>query len=195
MEVLPPPGGNIQAPPYFTPTPSIHSLPRTKYIWNIHTASFLRSNPKSTTTTTTKSQKKSCLLLSSEAFNSHFGLLLCVTHQIVTLQISVISAFSVFSDFSLLYLPIINLWLISSKWNWLTDGNWQKWKRVFLTCPCHEIYRDEAVGLKVAKILEKLRYLWKCEIWGNIVKIWYFVNNYLIKAWIKKKSFAHVWHI
>ena len=29
----------------------------------------------------------------------------------------------------------------------LTGGNWQKWKRVFLTCPCHEIYRDEAVGL------------------------------------------------
>ena len=27
----------------------------------------------------------------------------------------------------------------------LTGGNWQKWKRVFLTCPCHEIYRDEAV--------------------------------------------------
>ena len=35
---------------------------------------------------------------------------------------------------------------------------------------------------KVVKILEKLRYLWKCEIWGNIVKIWYFVNNCLIKA-------------
>ena len=46
--------------------------------------------------------------------------------------------------------------LISSS---LTGGNWQKWKRLFLTCPCHEIYRDEAVGLKVAKILEKLRYL------------------------------------
>ena len=39
---------------------------------------------------------------------------------------------------------------------------------------------------KVAKILDKLRYLWKCEIWGNIVKIWYFVNNCLIKAWILK---------
>ena len=33
----------------------------------------------------------------------------------------------------------------------LTGGNWQKWKRVFLTCPCHEIYRDEAVGLKSCK--------------------------------------------
>ena len=68
----------------------------------------------------------------------------------------------------------------------LTGGNWQKWKSVFLTCPCHKIYRDEAVGLKVVKILEKLRYLWKCEIWGNIVKIWYFVNNCLIKARILK---------
>ena len=33
----------------------------------------------------------------------------------------------------------------------LTSGNWQKWKRVFLTCPCHKIYRDEAVGLKSCK--------------------------------------------
>ena len=37
----------------------------------------------------------------------------------------------------------------------LTDGNWQKWKRVFLTCPCHKICRDEAVGLKSCK------YTWK----------------------------------
>ena len=27
----------------------------------------------------------------------------------------------------------------------LTAHNWQNWKRVFLTCPCHNIYRDEAV--------------------------------------------------
>ena len=45
--------------------------------------------------------------------------------------------------------------------------------------------------LKVANILEKLRYLWKCEIWGNIVKIWYFVNNCLIEAWIQK-FFCHM---
>ena len=37
----------------------------------------------------------------------------------------------------------------------LTGGNWQKWKRVFLTCPCHKIFRDEAVGLKSCK------YTWK----------------------------------
>ena len=37
----------------------------------------------------------------------------------------------------------------------LTGGNWQKWKRVFLTCPFHKIYRDKAVGLKSCK------YTWK----------------------------------
>ena len=45
----------------------------------------------------------------------------------------------------------------------LTDGNWQKWKRVFLTCPCHEIYRGEAVGLKSCKNT------WKITIF---VKMW-----------------------
>ena len=47
----------------------------------------------------------------------------------------------------------------------LMGGNWQKWKRVFLTCPCHEIYRDEAVGLKSCK------YIWKITIF---VKMWNF---------------------
>ena len=45
----------------------------------------------------------------------------------------------------------------------LTGGNWQKWKRVFLTCPCHKIYRDEAVGLKSCKNT------WKITIF---VKMW-----------------------
>ena len=45
----------------------------------------------------------------------------------------------------------------------LTGGNWQKWKRVFLTCPCHEIYRDKAVVLKSCK------YTWKITIF---VKMW-----------------------
>ena len=52
---------------------------------------------------------------------------------------------------------------------WLRDHNWQKWKRVFLTCPCH---RDEVVGLKNCKYF---------------VKIWYFVNNYLrVRAFFHK---------
>ena len=62
----------------------------------------------------------------------------------------------------------------------LTAHNWQKWKRVFLTCPCHNIYRDEAAGLKSCKCTWKLRFLWICGIWGNFVKNWYFVNNCLI---------------
>ena len=45
----------------------------------------------------------------------------------------------------------------------LTGGNWQKWKRVFLTSSCHEIYRDEAVGLKSCKNA------WKITIF---VKMW-----------------------
>ena len=45
----------------------------------------------------------------------------------------------------------------------LTAHNWQKWKRVFLTCPCHKIYRDEAVSLKNCK------YTWKIT---TFVKMW-----------------------
>ena len=47
----------------------------------------------------------------------------------------------------------------------LTAHNWQKCKRVFLTCPYHKIYRDEAVGLKSCK------YTWKITIF---VKMWNF---------------------
>ena len=44
----------------------------------------------------------------------------------------------------------------------------------------------------IRPIFEKLRFMWICGIWGNFVKIWYFVN------WLKlefNKFFAHVWHI
>ena len=64
----------------------------------------------------------------------------------------------------------------------LTGGNWQKWKRVFPTCPCHNIYRDEAVGLKSCKYTWKITKFVKMGNLGNIVKIWYFVNNFLIEA-------------
>ena len=40
--------------------------------------------------------------------------------------------------------------MVKTKNEHLTVHNWQKWKRVFLTCPCHEIYRVEAVVLKNA---------------------------------------------
>ena len=48
----------------------------------------------------------------------------------------------------------------------LTAHNWQKWKRVFLTCPCHEIYRVEAVGPKSSN------YTWKIIIFCEYVKFW-----------------------
>ena len=51
---------------------------------------------------------------------------------------------------------------------YLTAHNWQKWKRVFLTCLCHKIYRDEAVGLKSCK------YTWKITI---LVKMWNLGRN------------------
>ena len=56
----------------------------------------------------------------------------------------------------------------------LTTG---KNERVFLTCPCHKIYRDEAVGLKSCKYTWKITIFVKMGNWGNIKKIWYFVNN------------------
>ena len=34
----------------------------------------------------------------------------------------------------------------------LTAHNWQKWKSTFLTCPCHKIYREEAVGPIIQKV-------------------------------------------
>ena len=79
----------------------------------------------------------------------------------------------------------------------LTAHNWQKWKRAFPTCPCHKIYRDEAAGLKSCKYTWKITIFVKMwsEIWGNIVKIWYFVNNCLIEARILKFFCTCVTHI
>ena len=79
----------------------------------------------------------------------------------------------------------------------LTAHNWQKWKKsAFLTCHCHEIYREDVVGLKSPhKYLKKLWFLWICEIWGNFVKNWYFVNNCLIKVRILKFFCTYVTHI
>ena len=53
----------------------------------------------------------------------------------------------------------------------LTAHKWQKWKRAFLTCPRHEIYRDEAVGLKSCK------YTWKITIYVNMWNLGQFHEN------------------
>ena len=55
----------------------------------------------------------------------------------------------------------------------LMAHNWQKWKRVFLTCPCHKFYRDEAVSLKSCK------YLWKIMIFVKMWKLGQYRENYL----------------
>ena len=60
-------------------------------------------------------------------------------------------------------------------------------KYIFLTCPCHKIYRVEAVGHGLESSKLNLRYtiFWVCEIWGNFVKNWSFpINNCLIKVQI-----------
>ena len=43
-----------------------------------------------------------------------------------------------------------------------------------------KIYREEAVGLKSSKYTLKIDILWVCEIWGNFLKNWYFVNSCLM---------------
>ena len=81
------------------------------------------------------------------------------------------------------------------QWYSLTTHNWQKWKRVFLTCPCQKIYRGEAVGLKSCK------YTWKIRIYVNMWNLrqfrenWYFVNNCLIETRIWKFFCTCVTHI
>ena len=44
----------------------------------------------------------------------------------------------------------------------LTAHNWQKWKSRFLTCPCHEIHGEQAVGLKSSN------HTWKITIFVNM---------------------------
>ena len=60
--------------------------------------------------------------------------------------------------------------------------NWQKWQSRFLTCLCHEIYSEEAVGLKKFQLYLKItNFVNTWNFFGNFVKIWYFVNNCLLK--------------
>ena len=73
----------------------------------------------------------------------------------------------------------------------LTAHNWQKWKSTFLTCPCHEICRVEAVGLNNSNYTWKItisEYVkfgaisWKCDI-----------LSITARSKLKSKSpFAHV---
>ena len=63
--------------------------------------------------------------------------------------------------------------LNKSNKHWLTAHNWRKWKSTFLTCPCHEVYRVEAVGLKGYNHTEKKNTIfvkmWNLgQFWGNL---------------------------
>ena len=91
------------------------------------------------------------------------------------------------------------MYLIVS-WNFLcllcefTAHNWQKCKSTFLTCHCHEIYR-EAVGLKKFQLYLKNNNFCEYVKFGAIsLKI----DILLITAYLKfesKSSFAQMWHI
>ena len=63
---------------------------------------------------------------------------------------------------------------------YLTAHNWQKWKRVFVTCLCHTIYRDEAVGPESCKYTWKITILVKKWNWGqnreNLIFCQYLLN-------------------
>ena len=46
----------------------------------------------------------------------------------------------------------------------LTAHNWQNWKRVFLSCYCHENDKVEAIGLEN----DNYSYTWKLTIFVNM---------------------------
>ena len=84
----------------------------------------------------------------------------------------------------LLHISISHWWIVHPL---LNGSQLAKWKSTFPTCTCHshKIYRDQAVGLKTFSYTLKITiFVNICKILGNFVKIWYFVNNCLIKVWI-----------
>ena len=102
-----------------------------------------------------------------------------------------------------------SFWVLKNKFLWFSHRNTQLslyvWSQKivtkgalyfqFLGIPTIRFIGMKQLVWKVANILEKLRFLWKCEIWGNILKIWYFVNNCLIEAQILKLFRTCVTHI
>ena len=65
------------------------------------------------------------------------------------------------------------------KKNTLTVHNWQKWKSTFPTCPCHEIYSEEAVCVK------SYNYTWKITIFVNMCNLGQFLENFVNNCLIK----------
>ena len=75
--------------------------------------------------------------------------------------------FKILADMTLIHLGPYS----QKRSNLTAHHKWQKWKRVFLTCPCHTSYRDEAVGLKSCK--------YTCKITIKIFN--HFIKKHLIK--------------
>ena len=86
------------------------------------------------------------------------SVIIIVSSVVIIISVSVISVIiiisvSVISVIIIIIIIIINIIIIIiaviiNVLSCLTAHNWQKWKSTFLTCPCHEIYRVEAVGLQ-----------------------------------------------
>ena len=69
----------------------------------------------------------------------------------------------------------------------LTAHNWQKRKSTFLTCPCYEIHRAEAVGLKSSNYTYTITIFEKMWNFGQFCENLIFCQyNCLIKVRIKK---------
>ena len=79
---------------------------------------------------------------------------------------------------------------VSHKQFALRTHNWQKWKRVLPTCPCHKIYRVDTVSLKNSSNICKNTIF--VNIWnsGQFLEKSIFCQ-YLTKVWIWK-FFSHM---
>ena len=77
----------------------------------------------------------------------------------------------------------------------LNGSQLAKMKSTFLTCPCHKIYKDEAVGLK------SYNYTFKITIFVNVWNLVQFLenliffNNYIIKIRLQKSFCTYMSHI
>ena len=68
--------------------------------------------------------------------------------------------------------------------------NWQNWKKVFLWCCCHEIYRVEAVGIKNCNDTLKITIFANMWNLGQFLGNRYFAINFLIKVRIWELFFT-----
>ena len=86
------------------------------------------------------------------------------------------------------------VFFLTKKWRTLTTYNWQNWKNILvMLLPWNPCGRS-SVSSKF-QILEKLKFLWICEILFNFLKNRYFANNCLMKVPILEFFSTHVTYI